>query len=149
MNFSNLNRTILEILPKECQTTSLLNHNEKSHFVEIIKLILIQNNDLMDISLDLFITKLNLLMRDDYLVKINNVIKEKYEINVLEEFNKIFDEKKFYLLKDFFNKYPIDKNSLCYVDMIFSISSIINYIDKFIPQDEINQYKIIEFNISF
>lgn len=120
-------RILLEIYPKDEARSTLVDFNDNSEFVEIVKIIMDENDDLNGCELNFFVEKINNLS-NEYVETLKNHLIDLYGQTVCDEFNNNFVSSHTFKFKEFFSKYNIDDTHTEVVAKIVSINFVLNYI---------------------
>jgi hypothetical protein len=138
---SNMPRILLKIYQKDETNSTIESENDNFEFVQIVKIIMDENEDLNGCELNYFIEKINILL-NEYIETLKIYLTDSHGQNIYDEFYNIYSLSQTFKFKEFFNKYNLDDKHRPIVGKIFSINSVINYIKNYI-NDKDNSFVVI------
>jgi hypothetical protein len=130
MKFLKIDYIILEIYPKgeKSSNDDDVDINDNSQFVNVAKIILEENLDILKGDLNEFIKVIKKLFNDKAEI-IKNNLKENNNDNALQEFDKCFlDDNIIVKIDELITKYNIDDKNSKLLSVLLNITTIIDYI---------------------
>ena len=134
-------RIILDIYPKNEQASTLINPNDNSEFVEIVKSIVDKNPELVNCELTLFLERIEIVLQK-YLEELKSELLVYLSDNLVgksawDEFNEYHNLSLIHKFKEFANKYNLETKQTDLIGKIFSIGSVKDYIKQTIGIEKI------------